>query len=147
MLSVLMAIATVLLVLGFCGNLFTFLTFVTIGNNVGITVCYFIFVLYLGIVIGCIYFYNLNKCETFLDEKKDFEREISHLNEDKEWYERQLKSYKKFEKYAKERNDYESKQRELEEENKKLRSIIQTQNNVKTEDFEQYLKVIMEDKK
>lgn len=146
MLSVLMAIVTVLLFLGLTGNLILFGVFASIGNNVGFLVCIFIFVLYLGIILGCAYFYNINKCEKFSDEKKAFEREISHLEDDNELYERQLKSYHKLDKYVKEHNEYVVKQTELERENEKLKNIIRSQSNVKSEDFEQYLKVLMEDK-
>ncbi len=147
MLSVLMAIATVLLFLGLIGNMITIGVFITIGNNVGVIVCWFIFVLYLGFILGCVYFYNLNKCDTYSDEKKYLEREISQLEEDKELYEKQLESYKKLDKYKKEHYEYEVKQSELKEENEKLRNIIRAQNfDIKTEDFEQYLKVMMENK-
>lgn len=147
MLNILMAIATVLLVLGFISDFVLFGVFSMIGNNVGSIVCCFIFVLYLGIIIGCVYFYNLDKCDKYSNEKKYFEEEISRLKDDIKWYESQLKSYKKLDKYQKEHYEYEVKQSELEEENKKLKSIIQSQNAVKTEDFEQYLKIMMEDKK
>lgn len=146
MLSVLMAIVTVLLFLGFISNLILIGVFTWIGNNVGFIVCIFVLVLYLGFVLGFAYFYNLNKCEKYEDEKKYFEEEISRLHNDIEWYGSQLQSYKKLDKYKKEHYEYEVKQSELEEENKKLKNIIRSQSNVKSEDFERYLKVLMEDK-
>jgi len=146
MLSVLMAIITLLLALGLIGNVVSFGVFCTIGNNIGVITCCYVFVLYLGIIIGCVYFYNLNKCDTYSDEKRHFEREISQLEEDKEWYEKQLESYKKLDKYKKEHCEFELKQSELEEENEKLRNIIRTQNNIRAEDFAQYLKIMLEDK-
>ncbi len=144
MLNVLMAIITVLLLLGFGGNLITGAVFLCNGNHVGVTVCLFIFVLYIGFIAGCIYFYYQDRCDKFEETKKRLNNEISHLNEDREWYEKQLNSYHKLDKFVKEHNEFVLKQSKLEEENKKLKSIILAQNNVKSEDSEQYLKVITE---
>jgi len=146
MLNISMAIITILLILGFVSNTILIGVFSMIENQVGIIVCAFVFVLMVGFVLGCAYFYNLEKCNKNEDEKKQFKSEISRLNDDIQFYEKQLKSYKKLDKYVKEHYDYETKQTELERENEKLKNIIRTQNGVKTEDFEQYLKVMMEDK-
>ena len=144
MLNVLMAIVTILLVLGLLGNAISCGVFAMVDNHVGLIVCAFVFVLYLGIALGCIYFYNLNKCDTHESEKKYLKGEISRLEDDIKWYEDRLKSYKKLDKFVKEHNEFELKQSKLEEENKKLKSIILAQNNVKSGDSEQYLKVITE---
>ena len=146
MLNILMAIVTVLLFLGFISDFILFGVFSMIGNDVGVIVCCFIFVLYLGFILGCVYFYNLGKCDKFEEEKKYLKNDISHLNDEIKWQEQRIEAYRKLDDYVEEHHNFEAKQRELEDENKKLRSIIQTQNGVKTEDLDQYLKVIMEDK-
>ena len=146
MLNLLFCMLSIFIITGFFGDAIALCIFGCLGNDIGMHVCGIILIAYAAFILGFLFYHLGDKCDKFKDEKEYYERRIQRLEEDTDQYQREIKSYKKLEKYSKKHFEYEQKQRELEAENETLRKIILTKDGIKDDIGDKYIELLINSK-